>query len=487
MSPLLARALVFFTSAAVLVLEILAGRLLAPFLGVTLETFTGIIGTVLAGISLGAWAGGRAADRFRPFSLVGPTLVAGGALAIAAPPLVSRVGPLVRGGGPVEIVAITAAAFFAPAFVLSMIPPIIVKIRLSDLAETGSVVGRFSAIGTAGAIFGTFVTGFLLIAAFPTKPIVFGLGAALVTAGVWLWARARFVAGIAAGLLVAAVATAALVVVDSPCQRETAYFCTKVTADAARESGRVLWLDTLRHSYVDLEDPTYLGFRYARLMSDVIETTLPPGPIDALFVGGGGLTLPRYIAAMRPGSESLVLELDPTIVEIARERLGFDAADEASVAVATGDARLGILDAPDGAFDLVVGDAFGGPSVPWHLTTREFVAEIQARLRPGGVYTLNLIDYPPLGFARAETATLADVFAHVAVIAPNDYLQGRTGGNFVLVGSDSPIDVAAVRATTGLRGGTEPAITGADVAAFVGDARVLTDDFAPVDQLITQP
>ncbi len=487
MSPLLARALVFFTSAAVLVLEILAGRLLAPFLGVTLETFTGIIGTVLAGISLGAWVGGRAADRFRPFALVGPTLVAGGALAIAAPPLVSWVGPLVRGGGPVEIISITAAAFFAPAFVLSMVPPIVVKIRLSDLAETGSVVGRFSAIGTAGAIFGTFVTGFLLIAAFPTKPIVFGLGAALVAAGAWLWARARFAAGIAAGLLVAAVATAALVLVDSPCQRETPYFCAKVTVDPARETGRVLWLDTLRHSYVDLEDPTYLGFRYARLMGDVIETALPPGPIDALFIGGGGLTLPRYIAAVRPGSTSLVLELDPTIVDIARDQLGFDAAHEASVAIVTGDARLGILDAPEGAFDLVVGDAFGGPSVPWHLTTREFVEEIRARLRPGGVYTLNLIDYPPLGFARGETATLADVFGHVAVIAPNDFLQGRNGGNFVLVGSDAPIDVSAIRAATGLRGATEPAITAADVTTFVADARVLTDDYAPVDQLITQP
>lgn len=484
MSPLAARSLVFFTSAAVLVLEIMAGRLLAPFLGVTLETFTGIIGTVLAGISIGAWLGGRAADRYDPRSLLGPTLVAGGILALTAPPIVTWIGPLAGSAGPAEIVAITAVAFFAPALVLSMVPPIVVKIRLRDLAETGAVVGRLSAIGTAGAIFGTFVTGFLLIAAFATRPIIFGLGTALVTIGLALWWRGTSMTRVVAGLLVAATAGTALVVAEGPCDHETAYFCARVTTDATRPSGRILWLDTMRHSYVDLEDPTFLGFRYARLMSDALEIGLGAGPVDTLFVGGGGLTLPRFLAATRPGSTSLVLELDPSIIDIARKELGF--VDDGSTTIVTGDARLGIAAAPERSFDLVVGDAFGGPSVPWHLATREFVVEIRERLRPGGIYTLNLIDHPPLGFARAETATLSDVFEHVAILAPVAYLEARAGGNFVLVASDEPIDVAAIAATTSARGASERAITGSDVATFIGDAVVLTDDFAPVDQLISR-
>src|SRR3712207_7347509 len=114
MSPPLAGALVFVTSAAVLVLEILASRLLAPYVGVSLETYTGIIGVVLAGISLGTWLGGRAADRLDPRTLLGPLLVAGGGLALLIVPLVSLIAALRPGSGPVSIVLFSLAAFFAP-------------------------------------------------------------------------------------------------------------------------------------------------------------------------------------------------------------------------------------------------------------------------------------------------------------------------------------------------------------------------------------
>ena len=191
MSSLTARALVFFTSAAVLVLEILAGRLLAPYVGVTLETFTAIIGTVLAGIALGAWLGGRAADRRSPARLLGPLLIAGGLLSLAAPTIVELLGPGLQRRRPVEIVILTALAFLLPAVVLSAVTPVVVKLQLADLARTGTVVGRFSAVGTAGAIFGTFLTGFVLLAAFPTRPIVFGVGTALVVWGLALTLTTR--------------------------------------------------------------------------------------------------------------------------------------------------------------------------------------------------------------------------------------------------------------------------------------------------------
>ena len=123
--------------------------------------------------------------------------------------------------------------------------------------------------------------------------------------------------------------------------------------------------------------------------------------------------------------------------------------------------------------------------MPWHLTTREFVQSIRSRLGPDGVYTLNLIDYPPLGFARSEVATIADVFAHVLVIAPVTYLDAEMGGNFVIAASDAPFDTAAIRGAIDARGGAE--IVTADTASFADGARILTDDFAPVDQLITQP
>jgi spermidine synthase len=153
--------------------------------------------------------------------------------------------------------------------------------------------------------------------------------------------------------------------------------------------------------------------------------------------------------------------------------------------VRLGDARLGIREASDDSFDLVIGDAFGGLAVPWHLATREFVQQVDRVLRPGGVYAINVIDHPPLGFARAEAATLRAVFEHVAVIAPADRLAGRAGGNMVLVASHEPIPVPDILAHNAARGDDDSALDGVQLSSFIGDSRVLTDDFAPVDQLLS--
>ncbi len=180
-----------------------------------------------------------------------------------------------------------------------------------------------------------------------------------------------------------------------------------------------------------------------------------------------------------------MLELDPGIVRIARRDLGLRTGPHLRVRV--GDARVGVRRRPDDSYDLVVGDAFGGLAVPWHLTTVEFLSQVRRTLRPDGVYLLNLIDYPPLGFARAEVATLRRVFGHVAVVAPAAQLRGRLGGNFVLVASDAPIDVTRIERAGTARGGDEQVLSGAALDRFAGRAKVLTDDYAPVDQLLTVP
>ena len=184
MPPIIAGLIVFGASAAVLTLEILAVRLLAPYLGITIEVTTGVIGTVLAGIALGTWLGGRLADAVDPRRLLGPILTVGGVLALAVIPMVSLAADAGLGSGPQAILVYAATAFFLPAAVLSAASPTVVKLQLRHLAETGSVVGRYSAIGTSGAIAGSFVTGFVLVSAIPTRPIVIGVGVALIAAGI---------------------------------------------------------------------------------------------------------------------------------------------------------------------------------------------------------------------------------------------------------------------------------------------------------------
>lgn len=476
--------LTFLAAASVLVLEIAAGRLLAPYVGVSLTTYTGIIGVILAGIAAGAWLGGRAADRVKPERLLGPTFVVGGLTAISAVPIVSLVGGADLGAGVAEIVLLATVGFVAPATVLSAVAPMIVRATLSDLATSGSIVGRLSAVGTVGAITGTFLTGFVLLGLVPTRSLIVGTGALLVVVGLVLARRfirspSAVVVALAACLVLAPAAAAS----PTPCDMESAYYCIAVVEDPVRPGGRTLVLDGLSHAYVDVEDVSFLGFGYVRRFADVAAGPVEQrgGDVDALHIGGGGFSFPRYLEATYARSRHTVLELDPRVLDVARARLAFRPSDR--IRVVLGDARLSLGGLPEDGFDLVFGDAFGGLAVPWHLTTRELLAQIDRVLRPGGLYVMNIIDYPPLGFVRAEAATASTVFGHVAVVAdPTDL---AAGGNFVVVASHEPLDVTEVRRRISARGEAATILSGqARLVDFVGDAPVLTDDFAPVDQLL---
>ena len=483
-----AASITFLATGGVLVLEIAAGRLLAPYVGVSLATYTGIIGVILAGIATGAWVGGRIADLRPPAPLVGPTLVLGGLSAIASVPIVSLLGAAGPGSGFGSIVLLAAAGFVGPAAILSAAAPLVVRATLRDVATSGSIVGRLSAAGTAGAILGTFLTGFILLGLVPTRVLIVAVGVLLVALGIGVrrWVSGR-VPGAPLALLAMVVAGGAAMLPPGPCDRESAYYCIAVVVDPARPDGRTLVLDRVRHAYVDLADPLHLEFGYIRRFADaavpVLERT--DGRPEVLHVGGGGFSFPRYLLAVAPASRHTVVELDPVVVATAREALGLVESDR--LRVVAGDARLSIRTLPAAAFDLVVGDAFGGLSVPWHLTTREFLADVDRVLRDDGTYALNLIDGPRLLFVRAEVATLRERFAHVAVIASPAALRGEAGGNVVLVASRLPIEAAALEGRAVARGdgpGTVVLADAGELDELTTGVRPLTDDDAPVDQLI---
>ncbi|GAB3312452.1 hypothetical protein GCM10027451_25320 [Geodermatophilus aquaeductus] len=472
-----------------LVLEIVGLRLIAPYVGITLQTNTAVIGFALAAIAIGAWSGGAAADRRDPRGLIAPLLVAGGALVVAVLPLVRFAGSFLTGADAGAVLLLAAVAVVVPAALLSAVPPMVVKLQLASLADTGSVVGKLSGIGTLGGIAATFVTGFLLIAVFPSSGILVGTGLVTAVAGVAVFLLLRRSSGGAgrvpvALLLLAVVGSLLAAVAPTPCEEETAYHCARVVADPERDTGRVLVLDTLRHSYVDLADPTYLEFEYVRAIAAVTDVLAPPGePLSALHLGGGGATVPRYLAEVRPGTESLVLEVDPGVVAIDREQLGLETSEDLRVRV--GDARVGLGAEPAGTRDLVVGDAFGGLSVPWQLTTVEALRLVDRALTDDGVYVANLIDHPPLAFVRAELATMREVWPHVLLLARAPVLAGEDGGNLVAVASSRPLDEALLADALLAQDSTWQVASADEVAALAGDAEVLTDDAAPVDQLLT--
>jgi spermidine synthase len=322
----------------------------------------------------------------------------------------------------------------------------------------------------------------------PVSGILIGLGTLLVVGAALIEWRTR---GWRGTLVLAPVVLAgglATLVAPGGCDTETRYHCARVVADPDRASGRTLVLDGLRHSYVDLDDPTFLEFTYVRAIASVVDAAFPEGePLAAYHLGGGGLTFPRYLAATRPGTRSLVSEIDSGVVDINRDRLGLR--PESAVDVRAEDGRLGLRRLDTGSRDLVVGDAFGGVSVPWHLTTVEAMTDVRRVLNDDGVYVVNLIDHGGLAFARAEAATLSETFEHVALVGDStdiglDPTATPEGGNLVLLASDRPVDLRAAQEALDARRTGWKITTGDGLTSWIGDARPLTDDYAPVDQLL---
>ena len=242
----------------------------------------------------------------------------------------------------------------------------------------------------------------------------------------------------------------------------------RVAADGTR---RRILVDGLEAAVVDRDDPTYLEFPYMRWIADVFDVGWRAGvPLHAVHIGAGGCVLPRYLAATRPGSHSEAYENDAAVLEALTELLDLRA--ERGLKVRLGDGRQLLAARGARSADIVVTDAFAGPVVPAHLTTREFQDEVRRVLRPGGVHLVNVIDAPPGRVARRQAATLLDAFAEVVLLAPRGVVGGRRTGNVVLAAADRTLSIARLRARA--RGDHE-VLDPAEVAVLAEGAGVLRD------------
>ncbi|GAA3137331.1 fused MFS/spermidine synthase [Streptomyces rameus] len=259
-----------------------------------------------------------------------------------------------------------------------------------------------------------------------------------------------------------------------PVTRTTDHGTAKLMPDVDRERAWLLTVDGAPQSYVDLDDPAYLEFEYTRRLGYVLDLVDGAGrALDVVHLGGGALTLPRYVAATRPGSRQDVVEADRGLLELVTERLPLPAGS--GVALHAADARGWLETAPDGLADVLIADVFGGSRVPAHLTTLAYVREAERVLRPGGVYLANLADAAPFGFLRSQLATLAALFEEVALIAEPAVLRGRRFGNAVVAASHRPLDVAALARRAAADAFPARVEHGARVREFIGSARPVED------------
>jgi spermidine synthase len=248
----------------------------------------------------------------------------------------------------------------------------------------------------------------------------------------------------------------------------------ELLADADRDGSWMLLVQGTPQSHVDLEDPAHLEFEYVRRLGHVLDLAAEPGEaIDVAHLGGGALTLPRYVAVTRLGSRQRVVEIDQQLTDLVREHLPLPRG--ARIRVRADDARVGLAALRDGTADVVVTDVFSGARTPGHLTSAEFAAEARRVLRPGGLYAANVADGPPLRFARTQVATLRSVFRHVCLLAEPGTLRGRRFGNLVAVASDAELPIEGFVRRCARDPMPARVVHGRDLTAFARSARPVHD------------
>ncbi|MBL6931978.1 MAG: fused MFS/spermidine synthase [Rhodospirillales bacterium] len=497
---------IFISSACGLIIEIVAGRLIAPYVGMSLYTWTAIIAVVLTGLSLGHWIGGR---------LAGPdvgTVVGGRRVAIAlglaaissmaSLMLLRAVSAQLLGSGlPAipSIILLTSALFLLPSLFVGIVSPILTKLAVdADPLRHGPVIGRMYALGTLGSIAGTLCAGYVFISWIGSTGTVIAVAVVYAVLGL-AFAISDSLRALFLALLVIAGASLGwwgqqVQAFISPCNTESNYFCIRV-ADYSDQTGRpsaLMALDHLVHSINDRDDPSMLYSPYIHAVDELLKLRFAEKKEGfsprAFFIGGGGYSLPRAWAHEFEAADLIVAEIDPQVTRVAQENLWLNPATP-GLTVNHRDARALLQSLPENEpFDLIFGDAFHDISIPPHLVTQEFHSQIARRLAPGGAYAINVVDAgsSPL-FLFSLIKTLNKDFSSVEAWVEREEIGNPGRVTFIVIASDTPSAVTTLTARHGVRR-TWRRWPMEDLEDRISRAGVpiLSDDFAPVDRLMSR-
>jgi spermidine synthase len=528
---------VFVSGAVLLGVEIAASRVLAPFFGNSLFVWGALIGVVLAGLSVGYWAGGMLADRLPAPRLLLAVMGLGALTVLAVPLLDEPVLEAVVGWdpGPRLNPLVAALILFGPSSVLlAAVTPIAVRLRARSLTHLGRTAGRLFSVSTAGSIVGTFATAFFLIPEFGTDQLL-GIAAAVLFAAVMLVALAEGMTTAFALALVATVAASTAAVALEPDRggtlsgaaaqnwsplyrqrgsetyldardpraaiprpdlevvyaKDTQYHRLSVVQDA---DTRYLRFDSSLQSAMYVEDPFRTRFRYTDFFH--LGLAYNPGARDVLFVGLGAGSSEKRMRRDFPELSLHVVELDPVVVDVAHRYFGVPR-DDPRLEIDVGDGRQ-FLARNDERWDVIVIDAFFADAIPFHLVTKEFLEVARSRLAPGGVIVTNAIgaiEGPGSRLFRSIYRTYRTAFPTVVVhptILPGDK-GDETFRNLILVATEAaaPQRTFLAQRWEEIRAAapTAPDLRRAildrhDALIPTDDVPTLTDDYAPTDALL---
>lgn len=507
-------ATVFVSSLCIMVVELVAGRLIARYVGSSLYTWTSVIGIVLAGIAAGNYIGGLLADRYKAREALSSLFLVASAACLVVPLINDKAGAstfLREQDWALRIALHVFVVFFGPAAILGMISPIAAKLALEIGRHTGRTIGSVYSWGAVGSIVGTFLTGYFLIAKMGTVAVLLSVSGVLLCMSIFFGAQAFLPwvwGGVVASCFVAAFAPWAWAEqtgirlgfrdrVD-----EFVYFADESNYSRIRVEEvldppgfRSMTLDFLIHAYIDWYNPDNLHYEYEQIYAGVTNqaiASLPDGRAPrGLFLGGGGFVFPAWMLRHYPDGYAEVAEIDPVVTRAAFESFGLE--PHPNMQIHNLDARNHVDDLisrleagePIQKFDLVYGDAFNHYSPPFHLTTYEFNEKVKRLMSPEGAFLANVIDVYKSGqFIGAMINTFERSFPHVYAFCttPGGPIDDESRDTFVVVGSNRILDLNGIDLTKYSAGRLRPR----HFATLRERSRglVLTDDYAPVDNLL---
>ncbi len=474
---------VIVSGATVLAVELLGTRVIGPWYGVGLYLWSALIGVTLAALSAGYALGGRWADRGPDLDRYSLLFLLAGVWISLVPwlrdPVLAASEPLGLRGG---VLAAATVLFFPPLVLLGMVSPYAIRLKASSLDEVGRTAGNLYALSTLASVVAAIATGFWLIPNLGVARLLAVLGGLLVATGLWGRLAGRGRATAAAGVLLLPLLAGGAGVLtpgETPAPErgllaieQSAYAEIRVLEHKGQ---RYMLIDGAPHTIVDPVD-----WRSDYPYVDVLEIGkhLLPEPGRMLLVGLGGGSVAKNYAA--DGWRVDAVEIDPVVTAMAHRFFGLTI-DEATVHEEDGRSFLN-RQAP-ASYDLIVLDAFGSSSIPFHLVTKEVFGLIRSRLAPDGLLAVNVEAvgwHDPL--VHAVAATLGQVFAEVSVLPIAE--PPNTLGNLIVLAADTSLDLAEDLAAPTSRWSRQYNLIHAWQNRFEVDdpsARILTDDLNPVD------
>ena len=478
----------FVCGAMIMVLELTASRILAPYFGTSNIIWTGIIGIILLSISMGTYLGGVISDKKPEYRMLGIVIITAGIWIMLLPVVsTSLLEHISAKAADIRIGAVLSAIvlFLAPSLALGTVSPFATKLRINDLKTVGKIAGRLSALSTLGSITGTFLAGFVLIPLIGSTQLLYIIGFVLISTAFIIYVPnlKKTAPIIVVALLLLAIgqitggSRAARNVLDTDSQ----YGRIEIY-DTSLTSGRpirVFAIDSAFESAMFPDAPYELALEYTKYYD--LMNYFHQNIENTLMIGGCGYSYPKHYLRQYTDRSMDVVEIDPKVTEIARDLFYLEESDR--LRIYHQDGRI-FLNETDHQYDVILNDAFRGNTPPFHLATKEASERIYQALNEDGVYLTNImcsLEGEKSEILDITINTLSQVFPAVYLFPCFSATDTESIQNIMVVATK---EVRRSNMEESGNGDLDTMIRNHYEKASFRNQLVITDDYAPLDYYI---